>query len=139
MPSGWDVYYVVFLSALLALAIPAILWLISRSLFRENKRVAPAAVEQRTSQALELTRTVLGQRMNARFFLAANAAVVLITLILALIPCAATFQSDRTPDELLLGLASIVTIAGFAALGLFYSSKKGDLAWLKTFHKKGDR
>ena len=38
VPSGWDVYYVVFLSAILALGIPATLGLISLLVSPKRKR-----------------------------------------------------------------------------------------------------
>jgi hypothetical protein len=30
-------------------------------------------------------------------------------------------------------LVAIVTIAGFAAIGLLYAARKGDLGWLRSF------
>ncbi len=77
--------------------------------------------------------TILGQRMNVRFFLAANAALVLITLALELVPCVTTLQTENQ-EGLVKGLISIITIAGFAVLGLLYSVRKGDMGWISTFH-----
>jgi NADH:ubiquinone oxidoreductase subunit 3 (subunit A) len=132
MTSSWDSYYIVFLSAIVALGIPAALWAVSFLLFPKEK----------VRKAKSLTpiepipnRTILGQRINVRFFLAANAALVLITLGLALVPCVTTLQSDHR-EGLLTGLISIITIAGFAVLGLLYSIRKGDMGWLSTYRTK---
>ena len=74
----------------------------------------------------------MGQRINVRFFLAANAALILITLALMLLPCATTLQSENR-EGVVKGLISIITLAGFAALGLLYSVRKGDMGWLSSF------
>ena len=71
--------------------------------------------------------------MNARFFLAANAALVLITLAIAIVPLAGTLQPGNSRQSLVRGLVAIVSVAGFAALGLLYSARKGDLGWLSSF------
>jgi hypothetical protein len=142
MPSGWDVYYIVFLSAFLALGIPAALALVSYVVSPQIK-----GRKQRTlkdfnavlADATETNQTILGQKMNARFFLAANAALVLITLMLALIPCVGMLQPGTDHDGLLRGLTAIVTIASFAALGLLYSARKSDLGWLKSFNRGNGR
>ncbi|MGK5083598.1 hypothetical protein WDW37_09860 [Bdellovibrionota bacterium FG-1] len=127
MPSGWDVYYIVFLSAFLALGIPAALALVSYLVSPKNGA---------KTEAVEANRTVLGQKINARFFLAANAALVLIALMLALVPCVGILQPGTDHEGLLRGLVAIVSIAGFAALGLLYSVRKGDLSWLTSFREE---
>ncbi len=133
MMSSWDSYYIVFLSAILSLAIPGALALISFAFFpkiRRSKQDRPV-----DGSANLLSRTILGQRVNVRFFLAANAALVLITLALELIPSATTLQAENK-DGLLKGLIAIVSIASFAALGLLYSVRKGDMGWLSSFQSK---
>jgi len=139
MPSSWDIYYVVFLSALLSLGIPAALGGISRLVTPKAQRRLKQPPQK--VQAVQKNQTLLGQRINVRFFLAINAALVLITLALMLIPCVATLHSsDRS--SILRGLISVVTIAGFAGLGLLYSARKGDMSWLGSFTKDpsgGDR
>jgi NADH:ubiquinone oxidoreductase subunit 3 (subunit A) len=134
MTSSWDSYYVVFLSAILSLGIPAVLAAISLILFPRNPSINKSRrIEQsKEFEAHKANRTILGQRINVRFFLAANAALILITLALALIPCATTLKSENL-DGLLKGLVSIITIAGFAVLGLLYSVRKGDMGWLSSF------
>ena len=130
MASSWDSYYVVFLSAILSLCIPLLLGGFSLLFLpRKGKNVRPVS----DLQGGRPNRTVLGQRMNVRFFLAANAALVLITLALELIPCVTTLQTDNR-EGLIKGLISIITIAGFAVLGLLYSIRKGDMGWISTFH-----
>ena len=117
MNNSWDSYYVVFLSAF-----------ISFLFFHKKQEKIPAS----QLEAIKLDRTILGQRINIRFFLATNAALLLITLALELIPCVTTLQSDNR-EGLGKGLISIVTIAGFAVLGLLYSVRKGDMGWLSSF------
>jgi NADH:ubiquinone oxidoreductase subunit 3 (subunit A) len=142
MPSGWDVYYIVFLSAFLALAIPAALaavsYLVSPKI-KGRKQRELKDFNTVLADATEPNRTVLGQKINARFFLAVNAAMILITLMLALIPCVGMLQPGTDSDELLRGLIAIVTIASFAALGLLYSARKSDLSWLRSFHRGDER
>lgn len=135
MPSGWGVYYVVFLSALLALGIPAVLALLSHlvSTRRAGGSKPGADAVLSAQQPIELDKSSLGRRMNTRFFLSANASLVLITLGLVLIPCAGILQPETGRAGILRGLIAIVSIAGVAALGLLYSARKGDLNWLNSF------
>ena len=130
MASSWDSYYVVFLSAILSLCIPLLLGGFSLVFLpRKKNKLASNLHGGKPNQ------TVLGQRMNVRFFLAANAALVLITLALELIPCVTTLQTENR-EGLIKGLISIITIAGFAVLGLLYSIRKGDMGWISTFHSE---
>ncbi len=129
MTSSWDSYYVVFLSALLSLGIPGTLAVISVVFFPRERLKGSRALK---SPGTKPNRTILGQRINVRFFLAANAALVLVTLALALIPCTTTLQTENR-EGLIKGLLAIVTIAGFAVLGLLYSVRKGDMGWLSSF------
>ncbi len=135
MPSGWDVYYVVFLSAFLGLGIPSALasisFLISPKVTARKKR---GALDSNTvlTDATQVNLSVLGNKVNARFFLATNAALLLITLVLVLVPCVGLLQPGGDHEELLRGWVAIITIAGFAGLGLLYSARKADLSWLKT-------
>jgi NADH:ubiquinone oxidoreductase subunit 3 (subunit A) len=129
MNSSWDSYYVVFLSAILSLGIPATLAAISFVFFHKEKEKERKLFKVHGAKP---NRTILGQRINVRFFLAANAALILIVLALELVPCATTLQSDNR-EGLLKGLISIVSLAGFAVLGLLYSVRKGDMGWLSSF------
>lgn len=145
MPSGWDVYYVVFLSAVLALGIPAALALIS--LLVAPKRARDKSMSSDTNMpgaslsAPEIRDSAFGRRINTRFFLGANAALILITMALVLVPCVgilgAAKSSSMSQGELVRTLICVVTIAGFAAFGLLYSARKGDLNWLHSF-RRGD-
>jgi hypothetical protein len=74
--------------------------------------------------------------MNARFFLSVNAALVLITIMIALIPCAGMIRNAGGDSaQALRALLAIVTLSGLAGLGLLYSSRKGDLSWIRSFEK----
>lgn len=145
MPSGWDVYYIVFLSAVLALGIPAALAVVSYVVsppgqkIKGRKQQPLKGFNAVLADATETNKTQLGQKMNARFFLAINAALVLITLMLALVPCVGLIQPGTDHEGLLHGLVAIVSIAGFAALGLLYSARKSDLGWLRSYTPGNER
>lgn len=131
MPSSWDVYYVIFLSAVLALGVPATLAVVSHL-------VSPRKMKKRLNARVldELTETdesCLGKKINARFFLGVNAALILLALAILLIPCAGVLRKSEGPLSILRALVAIVGTTSFAALGLLYSAKKGDLSWLGTF------
>jgi NADH:ubiquinone oxidoreductase subunit 3 (subunit A) len=140
--AGWDVYYVVFLSSVLALGIPLAIGALS-SLLRKSAK--PSFEVDHRKEAMSKARPDLiadaplpgsgsllpGARMNVRFFLAANAALVLITLSLILIPCVTALKETASR-----GLLAIVTIAGLSGLGLIYCWRKGDLSWLKTYKRE---
>ena len=137
MPSGWDVYYIIFLSAFLALGIPAGLALISYLVspqIKGRKQKQPDRYNAVLADSTDVNQTILGQKLNARFFLGANASLVLITLMLILIPCVGMLQPGTDHEGLLRGLIAIVSISGFAALGLLYAARKSDLSWLKSFN-----
>jgi hypothetical protein len=145
MPSGWDVYYIVFLSAVLALEIPAALAVVSYvvspagSKMKGRKQRPLQGFNTVLADATEKNKTELGQKMNARFFLAINAALILIALMLSLVPCVGMLQPGTDHEGLLHGLIAIVSIAGFAGLGLLYSARKLDLGWLKTYTSGNER
>lgn len=133
MPSSWDVYYVVFLSALLALVIPLSLGAAAAAFTprREKKsNKKPHALPSPNDHTIGL-----GQRINTRFFMGANAALLLIAMVLILIPCVATLSLAAGKAETLRGLLSVISIAAIIFLGLFYSSVKGDLSWLSSYRK----
>lgn len=131
MTSSWDSYYVVFLSAILSLSIPMFLALISFIFFPKYRRVRKKGIPLDTSAK---NKTILGQRINVRFFIAANGALVLMALALELIPCAITLHQNHR-EGLLKGLIAVVSLSVFSILGLLYAIRKGDLGWLSSFHK----
>lgn len=139
MPSSWNVYYVIFLSAVLALGIPATLAFVSFvALPRQQRKKARHDALVEATEGAVLNQTILGKRINARFFMGVNASLVLITLMLALIPCAGMIRAGAEPIGLLRATVAVVTLGAFAALGLFYSARKGDLSWLRT-HQDDER
>lgn len=145
MTSGWDVYYVLFLSASLALVLPLALALISFVMTgRRKKSVAPTpdpfSVADDLSNATEATKKIyikasaqVGRRINTRFFLGANAALVLVTFGLTFIPCVGMLQPDSGRTQALGALGIIFTLVLLSGLGLLYSARKGNLSWLDTF------
>jgi NADH:ubiquinone oxidoreductase subunit 3 (subunit A) len=128
LPSGWNVYYIVVLAGGLALLIPLALVALSRALSPKPTTAshpAPAAPLVKSDNPAEI-----GRKSNPRFFLALNAASILILLALLMIPCAVSLP----------GAAALVLILSFCALaglGLLYGVRKHDLDWLKTFRETG--
>lgn len=139
MPSGWSVYYVVFLSALLALGIPAVLGLASRivSVRRGQGRAGPPNSRGGNAQPSEETgvERIRTRRVNTRYFLAANAALMLLVLGFLMVPSVVVLGSGRGTEPVLKGLVTILSVTGFSALGLLYSARKGDLSWLRSFQR----
>ena len=138
MPSGWDVYSIVFVSAFLALGIPASLAMISYLISPQVKGRKPQTAggyNPALADATHANVTQLGPRMNARFFLSANAALILIALLLILVPCSGMLQPGVGREGVIRGLVAIVTVAGFAAIGLLYAARKSDLGWLRSYRE----
>lgn len=136
MSKGWGVYYIVFLAGAVGLCFPAILaafaWLLSPP---DSKRKYLAALTYRRKE-----RIIGGdnRRINTRFFLAVNVASILLVLALMLVPCAAAFKEITESGswrQMAAAVTVIVSVSCFLALSLFYSVRKGDLSWLKSFRE----
>ena len=127
MPSGWEVYYVVLLSAVFSLSIPLTLRLISLL-------ISSRAMGRKVEKTLRPETTLaLGRRINTRFFLGANISLLLISFGLILIPCVGTLNPALGSKKESLGaMVAVLSLVGFAALGLLYAVRKGDLNWLKA-------
>lgn len=128
MPSGWERYYVLILSSLLALGIPLSLAVLSQ-IFSEPRHKKQQDQTKNMFVNLDLKHTQLGKKINTRFFMGAIFAHLLIVLVLILIPCVAiiSFYSAQ---------GAVVVVSALALLGVIYSVRKGDLAWLETLRKK---
>ncbi|MBL7715891.1 MAG: hypothetical protein JNL01_10545 [Bdellovibrionales bacterium] len=158
--SGWTKYYVIFLSAISSLLIPLVLEIFGKSLRKKGaaQKMDPSSVNsavgtaevggmdssgfsnpgsdgasQFSSPTVYRSDGALGRRMNTRFFLSANAAVLLLTLMVILIPLVGILVSSQEKKVLI----AVLTMVGFAGLGLLYSARKGDLDWIQTFHDEG--
>src|SRR4051812_34735236 len=107
MPSSWDAYYVVFLSALLALLIPAGLMLLSLAVTRGGKK-PPARVDESARMP----------RTNPRFFLGANATLALVALILTIVPCVSTLNPSGDRDVFWSGFVLVLSISTLALVAL---------------------
>ena len=136
MPSSWNVYYVVFLSAGVALAIPGLLALVSAGVSRLSRSSSPQpkAVRSEVFEESPVENQVsLGKRTNVRFFLGMNVALLLVSSALLLIPIVGVFKSGAGATVGVRAAFTLFTISIFAALGLFYAVRKGDVAWLMTY------
>src|SRR5687767_12941658 len=120
MPSGWDAYYVFFLSALLSLGVPAFLKLISMS----KRRGQPRRAAQADATGWDFD-AFKGRRINTRFFMGTNVALILTALCLALVPCVGAIPATSG-----IRLVAILSICVLSALALLYAATKGDLDWL---------
>lgn len=128
MPSGWDVYYVVFLAAALSLSVPAALSLVSSVLRSRTGLPARRRMEPPELGGTKVApSTELGRRLNTRFSRATNAALLLTAVGLILIPCVGEGGLSNR------GLVAILSLSVFGGLGLLYAGRKGDLDWLKSF------
>jgi NADH:ubiquinone oxidoreductase subunit 3 (subunit A) len=127
-PSGWNVYYIVFLSGALSLAVPAVLAVFSY--FASSKTQSPSSQEAspRVEISFEENPTASSKRTNPRAFVALNAALSLITLSLLILPCVVNLRSNA-----LLGLVCILSVCVMASLGLLYGIRKKDLDWLMSY------
>lgn len=133
MTRAWDTYYVIFLSGFLALAFPILLGILSWVIRGRKKRTDGVPIEATRVGQTETWKD--GRKLNTRYFLAINVAIVLFGLSLVLIPMAASLDGmvqGGKKEEILKGLFGIVTVGGFLGLALFYASRKGDLGWLKS-------
>jgi NADH:ubiquinone oxidoreductase subunit 3 (subunit A) len=129
-PSGWNVYYIVFVAGALSLVVPALLALLS---YLFSARRDPAALRSslahRARAAEESNPSAPEKRTNPRAFIALSSALVLFAMALLILPCVVTLSSSPA-----LGLISIVSVCSFAGLGLLYGIRKGDLDWLLSFN-----
>lgn len=133
MPSGWDVYYVVFLSALLALGLPLVLRMISFFMARVSRRPAEVQLEEPQRAAVADGAIPPGLRVNTRFFLGSNAALVLFTMMLALVPCVVVVKGGGVGVVVSRAVMGVVFLSSLASAGLIYAARKGDLNWLRSY------
>jgi hypothetical protein len=135
MPSGWETYYIVFLAAALSLGIPLVLGALS-FFFTPAKRVKSGI---QIPSEVRSERSELSRRMNTRFFLGANASLILVSLALMLIPCLGYFREERQGGYFPASMWAIISISLFIALGLLYSARKNDLSWQKSFRERATK
>jgi NADH:ubiquinone oxidoreductase subunit 3 (subunit A) len=144
MTSGWGVYYVVFLAAVLGLMFPVFLALVSRLVRARERRRAemePAGPFLRAPNVPRASATDLptvGRRVNTRFFLGANVALTLITLAFILVPCIGALHVDSRETAGPAAVAGIVMVAVLSSVALLYASRKGDLDWLRSYRPLKD-
>jgi NADH:ubiquinone oxidoreductase subunit 3 (subunit A) len=138
MATGWDAYYVILLAGFTAILLPFVLNGLSIVLRPINRSPsAEVAVEKARPEILADR-----QRVNTRFFIAINGAILLISLSVLLIPITAVIQNFIKEENFFLlsrGIVSLVVVSGFLGLALFYAFRKGDLSWLKSFRKKSNQ
>ncbi len=140
MASGWEVYYVVFLSAGLAISIPFVLTLLSGLFFsgkrKKEEKTIKNPIKRQESKQENKNDTLFRKRLNIRFYLGLNASMILISLALMMVPFVGAFHPWFS-NELRLGASfALISVSVFSFVGLLYSIKKGDLSWIETFQRK---
>lgn len=131
MSSGWDIYWVLLYSAGVVFLFPVGLRFCSW-LFTE-KKIRPADPLAKNDQIQKHT------RVHPRAILSFNVGAMLLVSSMVLIPCVASLQKFSTSgdeQDLFLSLLAVIVVASSLALGLFYASKKGDLAWTRSYRRK---
>jgi hypothetical protein len=135
VPSGWSVYYIVFVAGALSLAVPVLMTLFSfiASGIRPNLKAGSSGSKDRRSNPSsrpsdDENPTAAGKRTNPRAFGGLNAALALLAMALLLLPCTITLSSNP-----ILGLVCVLTLALMAALALLYGIRKKDLDWLSSY------
>lgn len=97
---------------------------------------APADIFADPSEArreAKFDSSVLGRRINTRFYLSATTAILLLCGGLILVPLVRMVGGSGKPAlEVVLVLIALVLFLG---LGLIYSARKGDLDWIQSFRK----
>jgi len=132
VPSGWSVYYIVFVAGALSLAVPVLMALFSFVASGLKPSFKPRSGLSLTSpQSDEENPTAAGKRTNPRAFGALNAALALLAMALLLLPCAITLSSNP-----ILGLLCVLAVSLMATLALLYGIRKKDLDWLSSYKRE---
>lgn len=145
--NGWATYSSIFLAAGVALLLPlglAAVSVIAR--WRPNKNLRSEVNTSKVGHrehAIDLreSKVSAAQRMNTRYFLGVNVAMLVSIGLLVLIPLM-SFSREREVGavEILFGALSILACLTWSGLGLAYATQKGDLDWLRSFgDKKGGK
>jgi NADH:ubiquinone oxidoreductase subunit 3 (subunit A) len=139
--SGWEVYFVIFVSAVVAVVVPLLLGLAGRLLSYRGELERKIDLPGADLQVRRPSDTHLGQRVNTRFFLGANLALIFVTLGLFLVPYSGVVgKAGQISDSVRLrGLVSVLTVLTFSFVGLIYASRKGDLDWLESVRESRKR
>jgi len=135
MTSGWEVYYCLCLSAALALLIPAGLYICSLVVsfpkkYADKRQYFENQLDPPPAEA------VLDKKMNSRFFVGMNIILILVALVLLAIPGASVLRAEAAAGGGPGTLIIIISVSLLTALGLFYSSRKGDLDWMTSYLKR---
>ena len=127
--SGWEVYSVLVLAALLAAMFPIFLYGVAWILSPRNR----SGGEPPEPADLVLSAP---SKMNTRVFIPTNTAILLLGLALILVPCVSAWQAAEgiAASEIPL-LVAIFSIIGFCLVGLLYAVAKKDLSWFSHFRK----
>jgi NADH:ubiquinone oxidoreductase subunit 3 (subunit A) len=137
--NNWGAYSVIFLAAgaamLLPLGLEAVSALVRQGRPEESKGALKPSLsgdEQRLVSATE--------RMNTRYFLGINIAMLVAFGLLVLIPLM-SFSREKAAgrSDLFFGVLGILATLFWAGLSLAYAVRKGDLDWLRHYSKEGKK
>jgi NADH:ubiquinone oxidoreductase subunit 3 (subunit A) len=132
----WSAYSVVFVSAATALMAPLFLSALARAFsyrYRVSLKRPGIPGDLISTREMESREQIRGQRLNTRYFLAMNIAVVLSGALFIIIPVAAAYRDINEPVFRARAAAVLLSTLGLVAVSAVYASKKGDLEWLTTF------
>lgn len=152
--SGWEIYYRVLLAAGVSLLLPWGLWLVSRAIQRKapptgsDGERSPQGTRKHgglfpawTERPQAFVADELAQRLNTRFFLAANTALALVALVLTLVPSVVLLSASRrelVQSDGIKVLVLILALSVFLLVGLLYATRKGDLGWIRSFREDAE-
>jgi len=133
----WSSYYLILISGLVALFLPVIGRFINIILIL-NQRLPVEEEENKTKKKVEVAQSLAECRINSRFFLGLSVSSLFITIGIVLIPVVVILKQALRSDVGLLEnypVLALFSIVGFLLLAVLYSSRKGDLDWLRTYTK----
>jgi len=143
MSSGWDQYYMIFVSGAVACLLPFVITVNSLIIAWSRRDTSQRKIQTERKRDVSIGGTsssanLSEKRINTRFFLAVNVATVLMGMAILLIPCTSSIELfiKRNDGGIQPALFAVFSISVLLALGLFYSGRKGDLSWLKTYQKR---
>ncbi|MGK5089841.1 hypothetical protein WDW86_20000 [Bdellovibrionota bacterium FG-2] len=104
----------------------------------KKRKFRRAQNAKKNNQARPVVRSLLGRRINVRFYLSANAALIFVTLSFGFVPCVGAIQKESERMDVVAAIVSLCCLGVFSGVGLLYAIRKGDLSWLRSYHRHED-
>lgn len=134
--NSWGAYSVIFVAAGAAMLLPLGLEAVS-ALVRQGRSEKGKNSLKPSAHGEEPKAQAVTERMNTRYFLGINIAMLVSFGLLVLIPLM-SFSREKAANrsDLFFGVLGILATLFWAGLGLAYAVRKGDLDWLRHFSKE---